>query len=412
MRTTKNLSSFIITAEMEPASKESKKSINLPCTVFDQSDEDLDVSEEMEVVRELLYESIKNKFPSGVMADHLAKIYQETCEATGMGPPLPTDWLNHIRVAEEFEVFNRGPIVMVYTRQRDAPALRLDAIKNSISLNISKSVSGSNGARRQKIRITDIELAKQMKYVKLQQPISFSPVENLIVLNCDNPRSIFIHLAERRKDFEALTETLDKYYGIESLGESVDVVEVGAVYSVKDPINGHWYRAHLEGLKSSQNVELFLMDCGRRIFVDRMSLRRLRAQFALPSVYPIYALRIQLEPNAEEGFSVDLSSLRISAHTQQPVQAKFLRRHTEDDFYIVRISSQNESQSVLGVNDIGTSISVASDYAHDSLRAVMILLSYGCWLTSNVLFDFRSSEIFTLLKIFQRLTSSLWTCLQ
>lgn len=38
---------------------------------------DLDVSDEMEEIRELLYELIKTNFPSGVMVEHLAKIYRE-----------------------------------------------------------------------------------------------------------------------------------------------------------------------------------------------------------------------------------------------------------------------------------------------------------------------------------------------
>ena len=39
--------------------------------------EDVDVSEEMEEIRESLYDLIKNKFPRGVAADHLANIYTE-----------------------------------------------------------------------------------------------------------------------------------------------------------------------------------------------------------------------------------------------------------------------------------------------------------------------------------------------
>ncbi|EFO13377.1 hypothetical protein LOAG_15152, partial [Loa loa] len=38
---------------------------------------DLDISDEMEEVRELLYELIKTNFSSGVMVEHLAKIYKE-----------------------------------------------------------------------------------------------------------------------------------------------------------------------------------------------------------------------------------------------------------------------------------------------------------------------------------------------
>ena len=53
-------------------------------------------------------------------------------ESDNTGPMLPADWLEHIRVADEFEVVNRGPIVMVYTRQRNAPSLRLGT-ENTLS---------------------------------------------------------------------------------------------------------------------------------------------------------------------------------------------------------------------------------------------------------------------------------------
>lgn len=54
-------------------------------------------------------------------------------ETRGLGPLLPDNWLDHIRVAEEFEVVNRGPITMVYTRQRDAPPLIIEPPCNSLS---------------------------------------------------------------------------------------------------------------------------------------------------------------------------------------------------------------------------------------------------------------------------------------
>uniref|UniRef100_A0A183GQB2 Dynein light chain n=1 Tax=Heligmosomoides polygyrus TaxID=6339 RepID=A0A183GQB2_HELPZ len=40
-------------------------------------DADMDVSEEMEEVRELLYEMIKKNFPMGVSSSHLAQKYHE-----------------------------------------------------------------------------------------------------------------------------------------------------------------------------------------------------------------------------------------------------------------------------------------------------------------------------------------------
>lgn len=45
--------------------------------MFEADGGDLDVSDEMEEIRELLYELIKSNFPSGVTVEHLAKTYKE-----------------------------------------------------------------------------------------------------------------------------------------------------------------------------------------------------------------------------------------------------------------------------------------------------------------------------------------------
>ncbi|EJW85676.1 hypothetical protein WUBG_03409, partial [Wuchereria bancrofti] len=134
--------------------------VNMPQTIFDRADNtDLDISDEMEEVRELLYELIKTNFSSGVMVEHLAKIYKESYETRGLGPLLPDNWLDHIRVAEEFEVVNRGPIAMVYTRQRDAPPFIIEPPCNS--LNITKGLASPKAKETARIRLTDRELAQQ-----------------------------------------------------------------------------------------------------------------------------------------------------------------------------------------------------------------------------------------------------------
>lgn len=56
----------------------------------------MDVSEEAEEMRELLYELIKNHFPKGVTATHLAEKYKEEYVACGMGLPLPDNWLQQV----------------------------------------------------------------------------------------------------------------------------------------------------------------------------------------------------------------------------------------------------------------------------------------------------------------------------
>uniref|UniRef100_A0A914RJP8 Uncharacterized protein n=1 Tax=Parascaris equorum TaxID=6256 RepID=A0A914RJP8_PAREQ len=158
---------------------------------------DLDVSDEMEEIRELLYELIKSNFPS----DSLWDIF--SYESCGMGPPLRNDWLEHIRVAEEFEVVNRGPIVMVYTH-------------------ISKAAAASGKPEKIRIRLTDRELAQQMKSILAYSPVSTGCAVSVIVVACDDANAITVQLASSRTDFEQLRANMDAHYSDQQL------VELGA----------------------------------------------------------------------------------------------------------------------------------------------------------------------------------------
>ncbi|VDN22066.1 unnamed protein product, partial [Gongylonema pulchrum] len=221
----------------------------------------------MEEIRELLYELIKTNFSSGVMVEHLAKIYKESYETRGLGPPLPSNWLDHVRVAEEFEVVIRGPIVM-------------------------------------------------MKSVLSFEPIVCPSTVSVVVMKCDeNSSDIFIQLAGTRNNFELLRSAMDSHYEEQSLGEPVAEPEIGGVYAVRDA-DGHWYRALLKVAES-----FILLDNGRVVPVKDATVRRLRAEYALPRIYPIYAFILRfISEYIENGLTkyiVQSSSIWIKDRKEQ-----------------------------------------------------------------------------------------------
>ncbi|KAM3722873.1 hypothetical protein ACO02O_06170 [Dirofilaria immitis] len=299
----------------------SRRFLNMPQTIFDKDSTDLDISDEMEEVRELLYELIKTNFSSGVMVEHLAKIYKESYETTGLGPLLPNNWLDHIRVAEEFEVVNRGPIVMVYTRQRDAASLIIESSSNS--LNITKGLASPKSKETARIRLTDRELAQQMKSILSFEPIICPSTVSVIVMKCDDDSTdIYVQLASTKNNFELLRSAMDSYYEEQASGEPVTEPEVGGIYAIRES-DGHWYRALLKV------PEYFiLLDNGRIMYAKNATTRRLRAEYALPRIYPIYAFIVTLDKKYDNAPS--LCILRTACHTQLPLPLRFISAYTEN----------------------------------------------------------------------------------
>lgn len=293
---------------------------NIPRTIFDQDENDvLDMSEEMEEIRELLYELIKSNFAAGVMVDHLAKVYKESYESTGNGPALPNDWLEHIRVADEFEVVNRGPIVMVYTRQRTAAPLKLESPAAN-PLKISKGLVPSEKKEPIRIRLTDRELAQQMKPIIAFESIPCPCTLSVVIVACDDAtEEISVQLASSRPNFEQMRSLMHTHYENLALGEPVTEPEIGGVYAVKD-VDDHWYRAILEDM--SAGMLFSLVDTGKEIAVDPSRMRRLRAEFALPRIYPMYAIAAHTDLGADPAASS--CAIRAAFHTQQPIPLRFL----------------------------------------------------------------------------------------
>lgn len=290
----------------------------VPLAIFDQdADGMLDVSEEMEEIRELFYDLIKSKFPTGVTVEHLEKVYKENYEQNKSGPVLPNDWLDHIRVADEFEVVNRGPLVMVYTRQRNAPSIR---IGSENSLKISKGLV-SPESKVLRIRLTDRELAQQMKTIPELEPLKCPSVQTVVIVQCiDATNVVVVHLASKRNILMEVQKLLQDFYEEKGLGEPVIEPELGGVYAVKSE-SQLWYRGLLQNLED-EVAHCLLVDFGEKISVKTSDLRRMRADFVFPRKYPIFAIDTHI--GNEEDYKLCARAMHFVSNNDQTVQLRFV----------------------------------------------------------------------------------------
>lgn len=82
-----------------------------------------DLEDEVEEVRELLYEIVTKAGLDGIETSQLAKEYEKQFVDFGIGRPLPSNWLRYVKVADEFDMRQEGDKTFISVIQRDANKL-------------------------------------------------------------------------------------------------------------------------------------------------------------------------------------------------------------------------------------------------------------------------------------------------
>ncbi|CAD5220895.1 unnamed protein product [Bursaphelenchus xylophilus] len=98
---------------------------------------DFELEDEVEEVRELLYDIVKKAGPHGIETSLLAKEYEKQFVDCGIGQPLPSAWLRYIKVADEFDMRNEGDKIYISVIQRDNVPLQqkvASIVKETLSL--------------------------------------------------------------------------------------------------------------------------------------------------------------------------------------------------------------------------------------------------------------------------------------
>ncbi|WKY00236.1 hypothetical protein Q1695_014803 [Nippostrongylus brasiliensis] len=232
----------------------------MPSTIFDKGDADMDVSEEMEEVRELLYEMIKKNFPMGVSSSHLAQKYHEEYVAKGLGRELPEDWLVQVAEAEEFEAQTRGPLTILFVRLSNTTSYKRPPIPNT---DVKIITSGTV--------VVDAELMKKRKdHYPLQHAetlskssCSLEPICDVIVVAFETSRDLYIRAVSDDSVFDSLKSDMRKFYVDNSSERRVQIYEVlsGGAYALCDAA-GDWFRVIAVELPRSGTIKCFFCDVG------------------------------------------------------------------------------------------------------------------------------------------------------
>ncbi|VDO76270.1 unnamed protein product [Haemonchus placei] len=206
----------------------------------------MDVSEEMEEVRELLYEMIKKNFPMGVSSSHLAQKYHEEYVSKGLGRELPEDWLVQVAEAEEFEAQTRGPLTILFVR-----------------------LSNTTSYKRAPIPNTDLSTCST----------SLQPKCDVIVVAFESSRELYIRAVADDPVFDSMKIDMRKFYAENSSERRVQIYEVlsGGAYALCDAA-GDWFRVIAVELPRSGTIKCFFCDVG--VF----------------GVYPVVDLRLLPDP--------------------------------------------------------------------------------------------------------------------
>ncbi|KAE9415028.1 hypothetical protein Angca_008255 [Angiostrongylus cantonensis] len=248
----------------------------MPSTIFDKGNADMDVSEEMEEVRELLYEMIKKNFPMGVSSSHLAQKYHEEYVAKGLGRELPEDWLVQVTEAEEFEAQTRGPLTILFVRLSNTTSLRRSPTPLS-NVKVFTSGSGPNNVDLLRLRKDRYPLQHAEKLSCVSSSLKVKC--NVVVVAFESSRELYLRAVADDSLFEFMKADMRKFYADNSSDKRVHIYEVlsGGAYALCDAA-GEWFRVIAMELPRSGAIKCFFCDVG--VF----------------GVYPVVDLRLLPDP--------------------------------------------------------------------------------------------------------------------
>lgn len=269
--------------------------------------QDEQINDEIEEIRELLYDIVKD-FPTGITSTFLEEEYKKRFVHDGLAKPLPANWLNLLRHAEEFQVRDVSMYTLLYLananiiQQNQWNSNIIGTIKNEV-----QGVSGSNtdfngntllalsqtqqesstNIQNNDNAETDLEGRCASSKVEIFAPIARFTIDDfeMVMLNSlpnSGPFEIRIVSAHDPDNIFFRLITWDPYcdYLYAALAKSPPnsndlLVEPGQILVAK--IDGIWERVEILR-KSTANPHywiVYVVDCGYIHAVSRKELRPL-----------------------------------------------------------------------------------------------------------------------------------------
>ncbi|CAI5444692.1 unnamed protein product [Caenorhabditis angaria] len=276
----------------------------VPSTIFDRVNSDMDDSEEMEEIREILYEMIKKNFSMGVSATHLAEKYHEEFVSKGLGRELPEDWIQQVTAAEEFEAQTRGPITILFVRLSNTSSFKRPPI-NSVNVRVISTDREPTADELKKIKIRkENEPLEHAKLFSKTSP-ALKQSAQVSVVYSETALRFFIRAISDDDQYERIGSTLAEIYAQETppspLDSRVAIYEIvtGGAYALQDS-NGAWFRVIAKEPPKSGHVQCHFVDVGVCELFPVAALRLLP-----PAVHPVMSIgsmakEVRLDVTEEE----------------------------------------------------------------------------------------------------------------
>uniref|UniRef100_A0A8R1I7M7 Tudor domain-containing protein n=2 Tax=Caenorhabditis japonica TaxID=281687 RepID=A0A8R1I7M7_CAEJA len=295
----------------------------VPSTIFDRV-HDMDVSEEMEEIREVLYEMIKKNFSMGVAATHLAEKYHEEFVSKGLGRELPDDWIQQVTAAEEFEAQTRGPITILFVRLSNTSSFKRPPI-NSVNVRVISTDREPTADELKKIKQRkENEPLEHAKTLSRQSP-ALKQGSTVSIVFADSPRRFFIRALADDDQYEKIGTTLAEIYGQETppspLDSRVAIYEIvaGGAYALQDS-NGTWFRVIASQPPQSGQVMCQFVDVG---VCEKFPVAAIR--LLPPTVHPVMSLgamarEVRLDVTEDQALKFNLKFIDLVFETKDGVQ--------------------------------------------------------------------------------------------
>jgi hypothetical protein len=252
---------------------------------------ELDISEEAEEIRELLY-GIVSEFPSGIDAKFLEEQYDTKYGKTGIGTPLSKDWLRQLQLAGEFEVKEIGGSATVYIVHKDAivsmpslpdqsqpqPTINMSALKESLP------ESATKGAEKEMTHTNgENSIATASETLKDESNI----MADILTLSSDESY-FYVRIEKEKSEFENFLQKMTEFYTEHHKDSSitVDCVESNKLYVVLDAAF-NWCRILVkDSSDDSSIIPCFFVDYGELRSAVRSSLKKLESSFSTENIKP------------------------------------------------------------------------------------------------------------------------------
>ncbi|CAL2037985.1 unnamed protein product [Caenorhabditis brenneri] len=293
----------------------------VPSTIFDRIHSDMDVSEEMEEIREVLYEMIKKNFPMGVAATHLAEKYHEEFVSKGLGRELPEDWIQQVTAAEEFEAQTRGPITILFVRLSNTSSFKRPPI-NSVNVRVISTDREPTADELKKIK--QRKENEPVEHAKTLSRPSAALKEGCTVsiVFAESPLRFFIRALSDDDQYEKIGTTLAEIYAQETppspLDSRVAIYEIVAegAYALQDS-NGTWFRVIAKQPPQSGQVLCHFVDVG---VCEKFPVAALR--LLPPAVHPVMSIgsmarEVRLDITEHEALKLNNKFVDLTFETKE-----------------------------------------------------------------------------------------------